>query len=259
MQSSPARIQKILSEQGVLSRRKAEEAIRQGRVTVNGHRCEIGQQVNPKQDIVALDGVRLQFDFQKKPVTIMMHKPRGVVTTTSDEKGRKHVLDLLGDFPHKVYPVGRLDRQSEGLLLLTNDGTLANQIMHPGGKLGKTYRITLHNAITEEQIISLSTGVMLDGKPTLPARLQVLSREPGRSVVRLTIFEGRNRQIRRMCEAVGLEVARLRRTDIGPIKLGMLQPGEYRELKPAEMIALRNALKKSSQKAEHRQKGKGRR
>ncbi|MGI6404437.1 MAG: pseudouridine synthase [Oscillospiraceae bacterium] len=250
MANSPARIQKVLSEQGILSRRKAEEAVAQGRVTVNGRPCQIGQTVDPRRDVIALDGQRLEFDRNRKTVTLMLHKPRGVVTTTSDEKGRKSVMDLLEKYPHRVYPVGRLDMQSEGLLLLTNDGNLANRIMHPRSHLGKTYRVTVRSLITEEQVINLSTGVPLDGRPTLPAKVHVLSSEPGRTVLQLTIFEGRNRQVRRMCEAVGLEVARLRRTAIGPIKLGMLPPGQYRELTPAELAALRGALSKGENRQE---------
>mgnify|MGYP000854735263 CR=1 FL=1 len=244
MANSPARIQKVLSEQGVMSRRKAEEAVAQGRVTVNGRPCKIGQTVDPRRDVICLDGQRLVFEKKQKKVTIMLHKPRGVVTTTSDERGRKSVLDLLGDYPYRVYPVGRLDMQSEGLLLLTNDGELANRIMHPSSHLGKTYRVTVRSLVTEEQLIQLSTGVDLDGRPTLPAKVHVLTEEPGRTVLQITIYEGRNRQVRRMCEAVGLEVARLRRTHIGPIKLGMLPPGKFRELTPAELAALRNALSK---------------
>ncbi len=250
MANSPARIQKVLSEQGILSRRKAEEAVAQGRVTVNGRPCKIGQPVDPRRDIITLDGQRLEFERNRQSVVLMLHKPRGVVTTTSDEKGRKNVMDLLANYPQRVYPVGRLDMQSEGLLLLTNDGELANRIMHPRSHLGKTYRITVRSLVTEEQMVDLSTGVSLDGRPTLPAKVHVLSSEPGRSVLQLTIFEGRNRQVRRMCEAVGLEVARLRRTSVGPIKLGMLPPGQYRELTPAELSALRGALTKAENRSD---------
>ncbi len=244
MQHYPARIQKVLSELGVLSRRKAEEAVAAGRVTVNGRPCAVGQAVDPRKCVIALDGVNIAVEKQRKPVVLMLHKPRGVVVTTSDEQGRRSVMDLLGDYPTRVYPVGRLDRNSEGLLLLTNDGELANQIMHPSGRLGKTYRVTVRGAVSEEQTVALSTGVALDGKPTLPASVRVVTREPERSVLQLTIYEGRNRQVRRMCEAVGLTVARLRRTSVGPVRLGMLPPGQYRELAPGEVAALRNAIKK---------------
>jgi 23S rRNA pseudouridine2605 synthase len=240
----PARIQKVLSEHGVLSRRKAEEAVRRGRVTVNGRPCQIGQAVDPLRDHIAIDGAPVKFDKKRKTITIMLNKPRGVVTTTSDEKGRKSVLDLLDGLDERVYPIGRLDMASEGLLLLTSDGQLANAVMHPKGKVGKTYRLTVHGKVNEDKLTALSVGVMLegDGSPTLPASIHVITQSPERTVLQLTIFEGRNRQVRRMCEAVGLEVARLRRTAIGPVRLGMLKPGGWRELTPAELQALKRAI-----------------
>ena len=174
----------------------------------------------------------------------MLNKPRGYVTTLSDELDRKCVTELLEGVEERVYPVGRLDRNSEGLLLLTNDGEFANNIMHPSKHIGKTYRVTVRSSLTDEQVVSLSEGVVLDGKRTAPASITVLSQEKTRSVFRITIYEGRNRQIRIMCEEVGLEVARLRRVSIGPIKLGMLKPGEYRELTAEELRAIRNAIGK---------------
>ena len=143
--------------------------------------------------------------------------------------------------------MGRLDKDSEGLILLTNDGNFANTIMHPSNHIPKTYRVTVRPDLTDDQAVKLSTGVMIDGKMTAPAQVHVVTKEPGRVVALITIYEGRNRQIRKMCEAVGLEVARLRRVSIGPIKLGMLQPGQWRELTTAELTAIRNA----SQKAEN--------
>ena len=244
MKVTGIRIQKVLSDQGILSRRKAEEAIRAGRVTVNGRPAVIGNPVNPARDVVAIDGRRVVFQKKKRNRYILLHKPRGVVTTTSDEQGRRCVIDLLGDLPEKVYPVGRLDRNSEGLLLLTNDGALANQVMHPSHHLPKTYRVTVRPGITDEQAARMSAGIELDGKPTLPATVLVLEKQEGRAVLQITVQEGRNHLIRRMCEAVGLEVARLKRISIGPLKLGLLQPGHWRELKPAELTALRNALNK---------------
>jgi len=243
--NKPERIQKILSQHGIMSRRKAEEAVAAGRVLVNGRPCQIGQPVNPKRDLVTLDGKKINFKADTKRVTIMLNKPRGVVTTTSDEQGRKSVMDLLSNLPERVYPVGRLDRNSEGLLLLTNDGNLANALAHPSGRIGKTYRVTVRSLPIEEQLIALSTGVKIEGddRPTLPANVHVLSDQPSRAVLQLTIYEGRNRQVRKMCEAVGLEVARLRRTAIGPVKLGMLPPGQWRYLTNAEITALRNASK----------------
>ena len=153
-------------------------------------------------------------------------------------------MDLLTDVEERVYPVGRLDRNSEGLLLFTNDGEFANSIMHPSRHISKTYRVTVRPGITDDQLVKLSEGVEIDGRKTLPATVVVKDKEEGRVVILMTIKEGRNRQIRRMCEAVGLEVARLRRTSIGPLKLGMLKPGTYRELTAEELRAIRNAIGK---------------
>ena len=237
------RIHKLLSDQGVASRRGAERLIEEGRVTVNGRPAVIGQDVNPARDIVHIDGERVAFVKKAARYYILLNKPRGYVTTLSDELGRRCVAELLSDLPARVYPIGRLDKDSEGLLLLTNDGDFANFIMHPKNHVSKTYRVTVRPDISEEQLVTLSTGVTLDdGSVTAPAQVQVESQEPGRVVLRMTIYEGKNRQIRRMCEAVSLEVARLRRVSIGPIKLGMVQPGKWRELTPQEVGALRGAV-----------------
>lgn len=249
MKNEGIRIQKALSDHGVLSRRKAEEAILQGRIQINGHPAQIGQKIDPRTDVLTLDGQRILFAKRKQNLYIMLNKPRGYVTTMSDEMGRRCVTDLLDDLSTRVYPVGRLDKQSEGLLLFTNDGAFANQIMHPRSHVSKTYRVTVRSLVTEQQLVQLATGVKIDdGHPTLPASVHLLSSESGRSVIQLTIYEGRNRQVRKMCEAVGLEVARLKRTAIGPLRLGMLKPGEWRELTSAELQALRA----SSVKAENR-------
>lgn len=250
METTGIRIQKVLSDNGILSRRKAEEAIAQGRVKVNGHPATLGQRINPRKDVLAIDGVNLVLQKRKDNVYIMLHKPRGYVTTTSDEMGRRCVTDLVTDAPARVYPVGRLDKNSEGLLLMTNDGEFANTIMHPRNHISKTYRATVRPDVTEDQLVKLSTGVEIDGKNTLPATVHVLTREQGRTVLQITIYEGRNRQIRKMCEGVGLTVARLKRLSVGPLKLGMLQPGQWRELTPAELISIRGASKKAGNKAE---------
>ncbi len=243
-QGKGIRIQKVLSDNGILSRRKAEEAIKAGRITVNGHPAVLGHPVNPARDVIALDGQRVHLVRKKQNFYIMLHKPRGFVSTTSDELGRRCVIDLVQDVPAKVYPVGRLDRNSEGLLLMTNDGTFANMVMHPSNHISKTYRVTVRANVSDEQAAQMAAGVLLDGKMTLPATVLVLEKDENRTVLQVTIQEGRNRQVRRMCEAVGLEVVRLKRTSIGPLKLGMLQPGQWRELKPSELTALRNAVSK---------------
>ena len=249
MESNKIRIQKVLSDNGILSRRKAEDAIVHGRVRVNGHPAEIGQKIDPRRDSITLDGVKVSLQKRKNNVYIMLHKPRGYVTTTSDELGRNCVTDLVADAPEPVYPVGRLDKNSEGLLLLTNDGSFANTVMHPRNNISKTYRVTIRPDISEEQLITLSTGIEIDGKMTLPTTVHVLTRETGRVVLQLTLHEGRNRQVRKMCEALGLTVARLKRVSVGPLKLGMLQPGKWRELTPAELTAIRNASKKAQDQA----------
>lgn len=238
------RIQKIIADSGICSRRKAEEYIASGRVKVNGRPCRLGDKALPGKDIITVDGEKVMVAKRRNLYYIMLHKPRGYVTTMNDELGRKSVTDLLEGFPERVYPVGRLDKDSEGLLLLTNDGNFANDIMHPSHHVSKTYRVTVRPDISDEQLVQLSAGVEIDGRKTAECIVAVLEKQPGRVVLQMTIHEGRNRQIRKMCEAVGLEVARLKRTSIGPLKLGMLQPGDYRELKPDELRAIRTAVSK---------------
>lgn len=235
------RLQKLIAESGMCSRRKAEELIKQGKVTVNGRAAHIGDGAALK-DIIAVDGVKLPMAKKREKYYLMLNKPRGYVTTMSDELDRRCVTELLKDFPERVYPVGRLDRNSEGLLLFTNDGNFSNDIMHPSRHVSKTYRVTVRPPVSDEQLARLAAGVEIDGRKTLPATVNVLVQEQGRVVLQVIIREGRNRQIRKMCEAVGLEVARLKRTAIGPLRLGMLKPGTYRELTSEELRAIRSAV-----------------
>lgn len=244
------RIQKAMSDMGFASRRKSEEMIAQGRVKVNGHPAEIGMKVNPARDIISVDGEAIEFDRTAKKVYLAFYKPRGYVTTMSDEMGRKSIADIVADLPVRVYPIGRLDKLSEGLLILTNDGEFANMMTHPKYHVSKVYRVTVASMVREEQLIALAEGIVIDGKKTLPAQVKVISKEEGRSVLEIVIKEGRNRQIRKMCEAVNLEVKRLRRTMIGPVKLSMLRPGEFRELTPAEISGLRNMAVKNLKRDE---------
>lgn len=240
------RIQKIIAESGLCSRRKAEELIKQGRVTRNGRPACIGDKADAKNDRIAVDGQAItERDTFRY---LMLYKPRGYITTLSDEKGRKCVADLIKDIPQRVYPVGRLDVNSEGLLLLTNDGEFANRITHPSGEVSKTYRVTIRPSLNEEQAAALASGINLDGKMTKPARLNVISEEPGRVVIELTIHEGRNRQIRRMVESLGLEVVRLKRISEGPVRLGMLKPGEYRDLTSQELESIKRENRKTNDK-----------
>lgn len=236
MADSKIRLQKFLSEAGVASRRKAEEMIRNGSVKVNGVTAQIGDSVDPKRDTVTVKGKKVRKESNMRYV--LLNKPRGYVTTTDDELGRKCVLELVKDVKERVYPVGRLDRVSEGALILTNDGAFANAMMHPSRHVPKTYKVTVRPDITAEKVDLLSTGIELDGRMTAPAEVRVVSREEGRAVLEIVLYEGRNRQIRRMCEAVELEVARLRRVSIGSVKLGMLQTGDWRDLTPAEVESL---------------------
>ena len=245
------RIQKVMADNGLCSRRAAEQVIQEGRVKVNGHPVRLGDQMDPNQDILFIDGERVRLQRKQDHYYFALYKPRGYVTTTSDELGRKTVMDLMKNCPTRVYPVGRLDKDSEGLLLLTNDGEFANLMMHPSHGVSKLYRVTVRPRATEEQVVQLSEGVTLDdGSVTQPAIINVVVDEPERTVMEMTIKEGKNRQIRRMCEAVGLEVVRLRRNAMGVVKLGMLQPGQYRELTKTELNALRTAAIKGKARSE---------
>lgn len=245
MADNKIRLQKFLAENGVASRRKSEELIERGKVRVNGHPASLGDKVDPQRDLVTVSGERVVPPEKTQNVYVMLNKPRGYVTTMNDEMGRKCVAELVEDIEERVYPVGRLDRDSEGLLLFTNDGEFANMMTHPSMHISKTYRVTVKPAADEQQLVDLSSGVVIDGKKTMPASVQVMSETADRSVIQITIHEGRNRQIRKMCEAVGLETIRLKRISIGSLKLGTLSVGTYRELKKEEVAA----LKRSAQKA----------
>ena len=238
------RIQKLMADQGMCSRQAAEQIILEGRVKVNGHPVKLGDKMDPAKDLLSVDGKTIRFSKKKEYVYLMLHKPRGYITTVRDEQGRKTVMDLLKDVPQRVFPIGRLDRDSEGLLLFTNDGAFAHLLMHPSHGVSKLYRVTVRPHATEEQIVRLTQGVMLEDGMTAPAVINVVTDEPERTVLEMTIKEGKNRQIRRICQAVGLEVIRLKRNSEGAVKLGMLQPGEYRMLKHSEVNALRAAAKK---------------
>lgn len=241
------RLQKLLSERGVASRRKAEDLIEQGKVRVNGHPAKLGDSADPYKDLVTVSGQKLPPSASF--VYIMLHKPRGVVTTLQDEKGRRCVAELVRDAGVRVFPVGRLDRDSEGLLLLTNDGDFANAMMHPAAHIPKTYRVTLRSEVNAEQMQRFREGLILDGRKTASAGFEIVSFEPAssdtppRTVAQIVLYEGRNRQIRRMCEELGLEVIRLRRIAIGTLKLGMLPAGKWRHLEPKEVRDLLTASK----------------
>lgn len=235
------RLQKLLADRGIASRRKAEVLIADGLVKVNGATAHIGDKVDPQKDKVTVSGKPLVTKVGN--VYLMLHKPRGFLSTVSDDRGRRCVTQLVSDIPERIYPVGRLDRDSEGLLLMTNDGAFANAMTHPSRHVPKTYRVTVRPAVTDEQLTQLTMGVLIDGQKTAPATVRVVSQEPGRVVLEIVLYEGRNRQIRKMCEALGLEVARLKRIAVGPVKLGMLQQGDYRRLTREEVKKLLAAAK----------------
>lgn len=230
------RLQKFLAESGVASRRKSEELIEQGKVKVNGRVACIGDKIDPKKDTVTVSGKKIV--KTKTHTYIVLHKPRGFITTMSDEKDRKCVAELIKDVEGRVYPVGRLDKDSEGMLLFTNDGAFANAMTHPTKHVPKTYRVTVRPSISEEQITALTQGVIIEDRKTAPAEVRVITKEEGRVVLEIILYEGRNRQIRKMCEEVGLEVARLKRTAIGSIKLGMLKQSSWRHLTEDEVRKL---------------------
>lgn len=232
------RLQKYMADCGIASRRKSEEMIANGMVKVNGKVAMIGDKVNPSKDKVSVKGKKLTSATKTKRYYIMLNKPRGYVTTMSDEMGRKCVAELVKDVPARIYPVGRLDRDSEGLLLMTNDGEFANRVTHPSKHVYKVYRVTVRPAVTEEQLVILSSGMVIDGRKTAPAEIHVVQREEGRCVLEIILREGRNRQIRKMCEQVGLEVPRLKRIAIGQVKLGGLKSGAWRELTKDEVHRL---------------------
>lgn len=255
----PERLQKYISQCGIASRRGAEELIREGRVTVNGRRAEIGDSIIPGVHQVAVDGRILKESHRPEKMYIMLNKPRGYVTTLSDEQGRKCVAELVEDCGARVYPIGRLDRDSEGLLLLTNDGEFANQIIHPSSNVGKTYRVSVRPEATPTQIEKMRNGVLVDGVMTREAKIKELPADMGKSLLQMTIFEGRNRQIRKMCESVGLEVIRLKRVAIGDLALGTLPPGKWRNLTKPEIALLSKNASSQNENTEKKSRGGKRR
>lgn len=227
------RLQKILSEIGVTSRRKAEEMIADGRVTVNGNTATLGMKADPFLDYIKVDGKLVAGPGISAPrkVYYMFYKPRNVLTTLYDPQGRPTIKDYLKGIKQRVFPVGRLDFDSEGLLLLTNDGEFAHALIHPSKKIPKTYHVKVKGIIEEDDIERLRQGIRLEDGMTRPAKVRRLKKGVNNSWVEITIYEGRKRQIRRMLEKVGHPVIRLIRVGIGPFKIGSLKPGEIREVR----------------------------
>lgn len=223
------RIQKFFTDNAIMSRRAAEAAVAAGRVTVNGSPAVIGQSVDPERDLITLDGKPIQPTAQQR-LYIMLNKPRGYVTTLSDERGRPTVAELVADCGARVYPVGRLDMDSEGLLLLTNDGELTLRLTHPRHEIPKLYHVTLSGEVSDAQLDALRAVRRLDGYTLAPVGVRRLERGAHSTLVEFTLHEGRNRQIRRMCQACGLRITRLRRVAIGRLTLGDLKVGHWRHL-----------------------------
>lgn len=230
------RLQKLLSSAGVCSRRQAEGFLRGGRVAVNGIAASLGDSADPLVDRITLDGRPVVFGQEKR--YLMLHKPRGVVTTMSDEKGRPTVADLVADCPGRVYPVGRLDMESEGLLLLTSDGAFAQRMAHPSHKMEKEYRVTVTGRIQGCGARLAALTALEDGTPIVPARVEAVERKKGMCVLSVVIHQGLNRQVRRMCALAELRVERLVRVREGPLRLGDLSSGKWRYLTQAELEEL---------------------
>jgi len=236
------RLQKYLSDCGVMSRRAAEAEIAAGRVSVNGHPAEIGMQVDPAADLVTYRGKKVVFS-KKEHVYIMMNKPRGYLCSTEDDRGRKCVTDLLDGVNARVYPVGRLDLISEGLLLLTDDGELKNRLTHPSYSLPKVYRVKVGGEVSESQLVTLGSPLVIDGYQIRPVEVSMGESDESGTVLKMTLKEGRNRQIRKMCEQAGLTVKRLSRVSIGNLKLDGLPVGKWRYLDEREVEYLYKATK----------------
>lgn len=227
------RLQKFLAQAGVGSRRTAEELIRQGRVAVNGEKAMLGSSVDPAKDRVRLDGKPVTLEARK--ILLALYKPRGCVTTVSDPQGRSTVLDLLPDFGTRVFPVGRLDYDAEGLILLTNDGELANRLLHPRYGISKVYDVKIKGLPDKKALEQLRTGVRMDEGITAPAEVEIIRELPNAAWLRITLHQGWNRQIKRMGLAVGHPVLKIRRIAYGPVRLGSLRPGRHRLLGPDEI------------------------
>ena len=234
----PIRLQKYFTDCGVLSRRAAEEEIRRGTVTVNGLVAEVGQKIDPDTDVVEYKG-RVVAPTTNTHHYILLNKPRGFVTTLSDEKGRQTVSDIVKSLGVRVYPVGRLDMDSDGALLLTDDGVLTQKLTHPRHEIPKHYEVTVRGQLSPTQLERLNGSFLLDGYATRPAEVKILKQNATSSILSFTLYEGRNRQIRRMCEEVKLSITRLSRVAIGSITLNGLEIGCYRHLTAQEVDYLK--------------------
>lgn len=233
------KIQKFFTDSGIMSRRAAEEEIKNGNVKVNGEIATIGMRIDPEKDIVTYRGKQIK-PRSDENVYVMLNKPRGFVTTMSDEKNRRSVADLVCEVGARVYPVGRLDMDSDGLLLLTNDGALTNKLTHPRHEIPKIYRVTVSGGVSAEQLAILRAPMIIDGYEILPVKTDLISKNGSQAILEMTLYEGRNRQIRKMCDAASLKIKRLCRIAIGDLSLGELPVGKWRYLTDDEIAYLKN-------------------
>ncbi|WAA13802.1 pseudouridine synthase [Fervidibacillus halotolerans] len=232
------RLQKVIARAGIASRRKAEQLILGGKVTVNGQIVtELGTKVSSK-DIIEVEGIKVE---KEEPVYFLLYKPRGVLSTVSDDKGRKTVIDFFPELDYRIFPVGRLDFDTSGLILLTNDGDLANKLMHPKFEMDKTYIAKVKGIPSRRDLKKLQNGIQLEDGVTAPAKVKFRSgdRKKGTAIIEITIHEGRNRQVRRMFDAIGYPVLKLKRERYAFLTLDGLAPGEYRPLSPHEVKQLK--------------------
>ena len=236
------RLQKFISDAGIMSRRAAEEEIKNGNISVNGHVATPGTKIDPRNDVVSYRGKRIRYE-KHEYTYIMLNKPRGYLSSTSDDRGRKCVTDLLTGVSARVYPVGRLDMISEGILLLTDDGELKNRLTHPSHQIAKVYRVKVAGKVTEKQLEILGSPLVIDGYKIKPVDVVVSGEDESGTVLKMTLFEGRNRQIRKMCEAASLTVKRLSRISIGDLKLDGMPVGKWRYLEKSEVDYLYKATK----------------
>jgi 23S rRNA pseudouridine2605 synthase len=240
----PIRIQKFFTDCGVLSRRAAEEEIKAGHVRINGEIAQIGQKIDPEHDRGTYQGKPVTMDTHPRNVYVMLNKPRGYVTTMHDEQGRPCVTALIKDIPVRIYPIGRLDMDSEGLLLMTNDGELANKLTHPKHEIPKIYHVKIAGTVTQDQLKALSKPMNIDGYVIQPVEVKLISIQQDHCVLRMTLYEGRNRQIRKMCQSQKLSILTLRRIAIGDLELGNLAPGQWRYLTQSQVQYLKGNGKK---------------
>ena len=236
------RLQKFIADSGLMSRRAAEAEIERGNFSVNGHLASIGMKIDPAADVVAYKGKRIRYE-KKKYTYIMINKPRGYLSSTADDHGRKCITDLLDGVNARVYPVGRLDLISEGMLLLTDDGELKNRLTHPSHTIPKIYRVKVAGSVSENQMDILTSPLVIDGYKIKPVDVIITGEDESGTVLKFTLFEGRNRQIRKMCEAAELTVKRLSRVSIGNLKLDGLPVGKWRYLEQSEVDYLYKATK----------------